>query len=169
MHKAADDNLPDQLAGIVKLHAGIAVASALIPIPGADIAAAAANIWTMYIRINKELDLPFGENVIKSIGAGIATNIASAGAGFLIVGTALKFVPGLGSLGGAAVMGATIYGLTIVSGIIYMKALTKLLHGKNVYEISEADLKYAAAAEMANKSDLKEMLRSAKGEYRPAS
>ena len=61
-------------------------------------AAAAINIWTMYARVNKELNLPFGDNIIKSLAAGVATNLAGALAGAVVVGSALKFLPGLGTI-----------------------------------------------------------------------
>jgi hypothetical protein len=44
LNRMADKNLPKQLADLVKVHAAIAVGSALIPIPGVDVAATAANI-----------------------------------------------------------------------------------------------------------------------------
>lgn len=165
MHKAADENLPERLAGIVKTHAVLAVGSAAIPIPGADVAAAAANIWTMYVRMNRELELPFSENVIKSLGAGVATNLGGAAAGLLVLGTAAKLLPGIGTLGGAAIVGATVYGVTIVSGIVYMKTITALVRRKSVYDISDADLRAAAAAELADKSYLKDMIKTARREY----
>ncbi|MEZ4883553.1 MAG: hypothetical protein R3E32_02360 [Chitinophagales bacterium] len=74
----ADNQLSEKLAGIVKLHSALAVASGFIPITGADIAAAATNIWTMYIRINNEVGIPFKENIIKSIGSAVATNLGAA-------------------------------------------------------------------------------------------
>ena len=166
LNRAADKNLPVKLAETVKIHAGIAVASAFIPIPGADMAAAGANIWAMYVRINKELNLPFAENIIKSLGAGVATNLAGGAAAFLVAGSAAKFLPGLGSIAGAALMGATIYGLTIASGIVYMKAVSKLLEKKNVNEINEADLKSATASEMADKDALKELIKSLRKGYK---
>jgi uncharacterized protein (DUF697 family) len=166
LNRAADKNLPAKLAEIVKVHAGIAVASAFIPIPGADMAAAATNIWAMYVRINKELNLPFGENIIKSLGAGVATNLGGAAAAFLVAGAAAKFVPGLGSIAGAALMGATIYGLTVASGIIYMKAISMLLNKKNLGEISESDLRAAAAEQMADRNALKDLIKSLKKGYK---
>lgn len=166
-NSVADEHMPETLAGIVKLHAGIAVASAFIPVPGADMAAAAANIWTMYIRINKELDLPFGENLIKSVGAGVATNIGGAVAGLLVAGTVAKFLPGLGTVAGVALVATTIYGVTIVSGIIYMNAIAALLRKKDASEISEADLKAATAAEMNNREALKDAIKAAGKEYKP--
>lgn len=163
LNRVADQNLPGELAGIVKLHAGIAVASAFIPIPGADMAAAAANIWTMYVRINKELNLPFGENVVKSLAAGVVTNLAGAAASLLVVASVMKFVPGIGSLGGAAVMAGTIYAITIASGIVYMRAVAMLLRRQGA--ASEADLKAAADDILRDKAAMQSILKNAKEEY----
>lgn len=166
VHDSADDHLPGKLAGIVKLHAGLAVGAAIIPVPGADMAAAAANIWTMYVRINNELNMPFAENAIKGIAAGVATNIGGAAAGMLVVGTVMKFVPGIGSVGGAAVMGATIYAVTIVSGIVYMKAITALLRRQNPNDITADEVRAAAEAEMQDKDAIKTILRDVKKGYK---
>jgi uncharacterized protein (DUF697 family) len=165
MTKVADENLPKKLAEIVKLHAKLAVASAFIPVPGADMAAAAANIWTMYVRINNELDLPFAENVMKSIAAGVATNIGGAAAAFMVAGSLVKFFPGVGSVGGAVVMSATIYAITIVSGIVYMKAITRLLQSKDATQINEEDLKAATDAVLKDKKAIKDTLKEARSEY----
>jgi uncharacterized protein (DUF697 family) len=166
LNRLADDSLPRKLAELVKLHAGIAVASAFIPIPGADVAAAGANIWTMYVRINKELDLPFGENALKSLAAGVVTNLAGAAAGFMVVGSALKFLPGLGTLGGAAVMAGTTYAITVASGIVYMKAVAQLLSAKSADKVSEADLKAAADEIIRDKASIQAILKDAKKDYK---
>lgn len=166
LNKSVDENLPQKLAGIVKTHAAIAVGGAFVPIPGADMIAAAANIWTMYVRINKELDLPFGENIIKSVAAGVATNIAGGAVGALVVGSALKFIPGLGSIGGAAVMGTTVYAITIASGIVYMKAVAKLLNSKRIGEFTEADLKSATDEVLKDKDVMKTIIKEGKEEYK---
>ena len=52
MDKTADANLPREIADVVKLHSKLAVGSAWIRLPGADVAAGAAPIWGMYVRIN---------------------------------------------------------------------------------------------------------------------
>ena len=125
LDKVADKNLPQEIVDVVKLHSKLAVGSAWIPIPGADVAAGAATVWGMYIRINNKIGLSFSDNVIKSIGSGVATNLASyiAMSG---VASAMKFVPGIGTLGGAIVMSASLYAVTLVSGWIYLKALCTL-------------------------------------------
>lgn len=166
MNRVADETLPGKLAGIVKLHAALAVGSAFIPVPVADMAAAAANIWTMYVRINKELGLPFGENLIKSVAAGVVTNLGGAVAGVVVVGSVLKVIPAIGSFGGAVVMGTTIYAITITSGIVYMKAVAKLLTKKSVTQVSEADLTSATSELIGDRQQIKEILKAAKREYR---
>ena len=98
MDKQADKMLPQEIAEVVKLHSKLAVGSAWIPIPGADVAAGAVTIWTMYTRINKKLGLSLKENVLKTIASGVATNLA----GYITisgVASALKLIPGLGSIG----------------------------------------------------------------------
>jgi uncharacterized protein (DUF697 family) len=164
MNRVADENLPGKLAGLVKLHAGIAVGSALIPIPGADIAAASVNIWTMYVRINKELGLPFSENALKSLAAGMATNLAGNAVG-MIAGSLLKFIPGVGSVGGAVIMGGTVYAITITAGIVYMRAVAKLLNSKSADRISADDLREAAET-VSRSSDIQDIMKAAKKNYK---
>jgi uncharacterized protein (DUF697 family) len=166
INKVVDEHLPKKLASIVKLHAGLAVGSAFIPIPGADIAAEAANTWAMYVRINRELELPFGENAVKSLAAGVFTNIGSNVAGVLIIASAIKIFPGMGSLGGAALMGGTVYALTIAAGIVYMKAIAKLLRSKTAHEVSEADLKDAADHVLKDKAGIRAIVKDAKKSYK---
>jgi uncharacterized protein (DUF697 family) len=166
LNESVDEHLPEKLAAMVKLHAGLAVGSVLIPIPGADMAASAANIWTMYVRINKELNLPFGENIIRSVATGVATNIGANAAVLLVVGSALKFIPGLGSVGGAAVMAGTVYAVTIAAGIVYMKAVTKLLQKKTAANVTESDLKAATDEILSDKSELKDILKEGKAGYK---
>lgn len=172
----ADEEMSEKLAGIVKLHAGLAVGSAFIPIPGADMVAAATNIWTMYIRINKEIGLPFKENVIKSIASGVVTNLGSAIAGVLVVGTVAKLFPGLGSLGGGAVIAATIYGVTVTAGILYMKAVAKLYdaqHGANSAQTKknqaeeEERLRRTITELMKDKEKVKKIINDSKKGYKP--
>lgn len=164
--KMADANLPEKLADIVKLHAKIAVGGAVLPIPGADIAVTATNIWTMYARINKGLDLPFSENVVKSVAAGFVTNLGVGLIAFLVAASAVKAVPGLGWLGGAALMAGTIYGLTIAAGIVYMNAIARLLEKKSASSIGEQDIKTAVKEEMKDQDALRATIKAAGEEHK---
>ncbi len=161
--KVADDTLPQQIVDVVKLHSKLAVGSAWIPVPGADIAAGAASIWGMYARINGKIGLPFKENVMKSIASGVATNLASyiAMSG---VASALKFIPGLGTIGGAVIMSAGMYGLTLTSGYVYLKALCALAESNQ--DVNVGSIGDAVNEVMKNKSVVKEFMDEAKKGYK---
>ena len=162
----ADNTLPQQIVDIVKTHAKLAVGSAWIPVPGVDIAASAASIWGMYVRINNKINLPFGENVMKSIGSGVATNLASFAA-VSAAGSLIKLIPGIGTIGGAVLMSAAMYAATLASGWIYLTALTKLAERKQGKNISESDLKNSVNEVLNNsKSAIKDFIDSAKKSYK---
>jgi len=164
MDKTADSNLPKEIADVVKLHSKLAVGSAWIPVPGADVAAGAANIWGMYVRINSKLGIPFGENVMKSNGSGVATNLASylAMSG---VASALKFIPGIGSIGGAVLMSASLYAVTLCSGWIYLQALCALAERKGS-SFSASDISEAVSDMLKEKSVIKDFIEDAKKTYK---
>lgn len=161
--KSMSVELPNEIADAVHTHAGIAVASAWIPVTGLDIAALTANIWAMYVRINKKLGISFSENMMKSIGSAVAANLASnlALAG---VGSALKFIPGLGSIAGGIIMSAAMYGTTVGAGWIYLTALTNWVKkGKG----SADDLRGCIDEVMEqNKNEIDDVVKEAKRCYR---
>jgi len=164
LDKTADENLPMEIADVVKLHSKLAVGAAWVPIPGADVAAGAATIWGMYVRINKHLGIPFGENIMKSIGSGVATNMVS----FVTmsgVASMLKFVPGLGTIGGAVAMSASLYAITLASGWIYLKALC-LLAEKDGSNFKASDISRVLSDLMKDKATIKEFINEAKKTYK---
>src|SRR5437667_7998206 len=67
-----------ELTEIIKQHALAATGIAFIPVPGLDVAAVVANVWTMYARINDAVGVSFRENALKSIASGICANLLSA-------------------------------------------------------------------------------------------
>lgn len=167
MDRTAEESLPKEIADIVKLHAKLAVGSALIPIPGADVAAGAVNIWSMYLRINNMIGMKFGESTLKTIASGVATNLASYAA-VAAVGGALKFIPGIGSIAGAAIMCGTLYAVTLTSGYVYLKALTTLV--KKGGNLNDNQLKSAVDNFIKNNSkEIKNFMCEAKKMYKEES
>ncbi|MDO5074691.1 MAG: hypothetical protein Q4D66_02245 [Bacteroidales bacterium] len=164
MNKTADQMLPEDIVGVIKQHSVMAVASAWIPVPGADVAAGAATMWGMYLRINSKLGLPFAENVIKSVGSGVATNLAGYAVG-MGVASALKFIPVIGSIGGGIVMSATLYALTMASGYVYLQALLYLAQNKGTSFKAE-DIQGAITHVLKNKAVIKEFVDAAKKSYK---
>jgi uncharacterized protein (DUF697 family) len=163
--RAADSAIHEEVAEIVKLHAKLAIASVWIPIPGADLAAMVANTWTMYARINNTLSISFSENLLKSIATGIGTNLLS-NLPMLAMSSALKLIPGIGSLTGALVMSASIYTVTIAAGIVYMRVLASLLEQSSGF--TEVDLKAAVDSAMRDVGALRHILHVAAEEYEAA-
>lgn len=160
LDKMTDDSLPQEIADVVKLHAKLAVGSAWVPVPGADVAAGAVNIWTMYLRINGKIGMKLGESILKTIASAVATNLAGYAA-VLAVGGALKFIPGIGSIGGAVVMSGALYAVTLASGYVYLKALTALI--KKGGTIDGIKLKDAVDNFMQNnRKEIKNFINAAK-------
>lgn len=151
MDGAAGKVLPEQIASIVKNHAKIAVATAFIPIGGLDIAAATANVWTMYARINSKLELCFSENVMKSIGSAIVSNLTQ-NAGIIAIAAALKWT-GASLIASIATMTGALYALTLTSGIIYLKALTLMAR-------NDSDIDSAVKEALKDKNTINEHLNS---------
>lgn len=164
LDKGAEEMLPQEIVSIVKLHSKLAIGSSFIPVPGLDMAGAAASIWSMYARINSKINLPFGENVIKSLASGVATNLASylAVSG---VASALKLIPGIGTIAGAVVMTAASYAATLASGWLYLRALTIAAERKGSSFTFE-DIKNAMTSLFKDKTAIKEFLDSAKADYK---
>jgi len=173
LNKAVDENLPKEIAEIVKFHsagaAAAGVASGWVPGFGGLAAAgiSAGFIWTMYGRINSKIGLPLSENIVKSVGTGIATNLAAYFVGGLVVSTLLSFIPGVGSVGASIIVGGACYALTLASGFVYLKLLTNLfLSGQDPTKMDDASLK-EAASRVASSENIKEVISDAKAEYKP--
>ena len=164
LDKTAEQLLPQEIVDVVKLHSKLAVGSALIPVPGADVAAGAANIWTMYGRVNSKVGISIKDNVLKTVGSGVVTNLASymAMAG---LGSAIKAIPGLGTVTGTALMSASLYAVTLASGYIYVKALTLLANkGNGSIDITQIDS--AVKEILGNKDIIKNFIKAAKTDFK---
>lgn len=164
LDKSAEKLLPQEIVDIVKLHSKLAVGSSLIPVPGVDVAAGAANIWGMYLRINSKVDLPVKENIVKTIGSGVATNLASYAA-MVGVGSAIKAIPGLGTVAGTALIAASLYAITLCAGYVYLQALT-LLAQRNGKNFNPSDISDAINEVLKRKDIIKDFIKTAKKDYK---
>ena len=137
LNDAASYVLPEDIEKIVKKHAAIAVATAFIPVGGLDMVAATANVWTMYVRINNTLGIKFSDNKMKSIGSAVVSNLVQ-NLGIAAVAVALKWNP-ISYLASVAILTGTLYGLTMTSGWVYLKALSNMALNDNDIERSVKD------------------------------
>ncbi len=163
-----------EIGDIVKGHAFAAAAAGLgvswLPGAGSAVALAATVgiIWSMYFRINSKLGIKLSKTKLKSLASAMLTNIAASAITFLggtVISIALSFVPGVGSVLASVIMGGLDYAVVFVSGIIYMKLLTKLFKaGKNIETLNEEELKAEAKATV-NDEDVNSMFKEARKEY----
>jgi len=145
-----------ELTQVVKQHTVGAVLSAMVPVPGADVAAMFANTWTMYVRINKVVGVSFSDNALKSIASGVLANLASVIPGIAIAGVAgalLKLIPGIGTAGGLAITAVTFGAITYVMGAVYLKSLEVLVNSGK--PLTEENIKQAAEQTSRDKAFVK--------------
>lgn len=163
LDRSMRSELPNEIVDTIQTHAGLAVAAAWIPVSGLDVAALTANIWTMYIRINKKLEISFSENMMKSIGSAVAANLASNLA-ISGLGSFLKIIPGIGTVTGGVLMVATMYGTTIGAAWIYLTAIVNWVKkGKG----SGDDLKSCINDVISqNKDKIKSVINEAKKDHK---
>lgn len=108
--------------------------------------------------------MKIGENILKTIASAVLTNLAGYVA-VLSVGSAIKFIPGLGTLGSIAIMSGALYAVTLASGYVYLKALTAMVN--NGYNIDEQKLKESVNNYMnSNGSEIKDFINAAKKDYK---
>ena len=171
MDKQADANLPKELADIVKFHTKGATASALASaIPGVGgiitFLAGSAFIWTMYTRINSAIGIRLADNIMKTVATGVITNLAAGTVASWVVGSILSFVPGIGNVGAVVVIGGTVYGLTMISGVIYLKVLTNIFGaGEDPSHLTASSMKNIAK-EVISQVNVKGLLEEAKQEFK---
>lgn len=161
--------LPEKICKLVRKHAFAAAGASVLPVPGAAEVALVGNTWLMYKNINDELGLKLSENKLKTIASGVIANIGVST--LLAVGAAelFKFVPGLGSMAGAALDLAMFAAITYTSAYVYLKCITKLarLSQFGAGEIENADVAAEVKTYMAeNKKEISGLLKSAKKEFK---
>ena len=117
-----------------------------------------------YVRINNKIGIPFGENVVKSLASGVATNLASyvAVSG---VASALKLIPGFGTVAGAIVMTAASYAATLASGWLYLQALT-IAAQKKGGSFTMDDISKAMKSLFQDKKAISDFVDAAKKDYK---
>ena len=168
--QAQVDKAGDTIVACAIASAIAGVGSGWLPGAGALVATAAwvAAIWTMYVKINKDLGISISENILKSLASAFLTNIiASAGALILAIlaSFVLSFIPFLGQAGAIAIDGLLGYITVFASGILYIMLLTKIMKAKGSFDISESEAK-SMADNISKESDISAIIREAKESFK---
>lgn len=99
----ASNYLADEIISNVKRHAKtVTWAGVASVVPFGEVAsggALVASTWKMYYDINKVLGISFSENFLKSVAAGIASNLATNAAAFATMSVVNK-IPVIGQVAG---------------------------------------------------------------------
>ncbi|MBQ3574182.1 MAG: hypothetical protein IJA26_00805 [Clostridia bacterium] len=167
-------NFNDEVAKIVNQHGAASAAAAIAALcPGAGptvcMVAQTALVYTMYVRMNHALNIPFGKNVMKALASAVISNLVSNVGTFvlsLVGATVLSFIPVVGNCASSLIMVAMGYATVMIAGLCYAKAILAMTKsGKNVEEMSEEEIKQAVKDEMDNR-DLKEDVKAFSNAYK---
>jgi uncharacterized protein (DUF697 family) len=100
--------------------------AAAIPLPGGHTAALIAIEAGMLLRINKALGLTLEEGKGKDIVMGVMGIVGATVGGKMLFAEALKFVPAVGTIGGALVGGTVAVFVSKVLGELYLEVVSEL-------------------------------------------
>lgn len=174
LHKTGPQVMGQEIADIVEKHSiGAAVSglgSAWIPGVGGAAATAAAIgfVWSMYVRINALIGMPFSKNILKSVATAICTNVASYAVAAIALSTVFSLLPGIGSVGASLTMAIVAFSITWSAGLVYLKVLTRFAQSDvDLNDVGEEDLK-AMAQDVLAKENVKKMMKQAKEEFKAA-
>lgn len=154
--------------------AAAGLAAGWIPGGGAVVAvgAATAAVWTMYIKINKDLGISMKGNVLKFIASAFVTNLAANIGGIvagLALGVILPFIPGFGSFMASVAMAIVNYAVIYASAVLYIMLLTKVLKAKGSFDKITNEQEIQSFVDEVNKeADLDKIVKEGKDAYKQA-
>lgn len=176
--QALSDFSNEQLAEVKKTINTFAVYSAasglaanIIPTVGGLAAATAQTglVWTLYVRINKSLNIDLSDNLMKFVGSAMLSNLI-LNAGTIIIGyaaaTVLSVIPVFGQITAALLDGALGYILIYAAAVLYLKLLTKVVKVKGNFEFKENTETKELVKDVIKETDMKKLIKEAKDAYK---
>lgn len=122
----------------IKKHIGLAVATGATPIPFQDAFLLVPNQLAMISRINKIFSLELDKKSVKVMLAGVLGTAGVMITGKTLVSSALKLVPGVGSVAGGAISASTAGILTAALGYSYIETVSGFL--KSYYDGNDLNI-----------------------------
>ncbi len=126
----------DKSKTIIHIASGAAGAAGLIPIPFSDALAIAPIQAGMIYKMNDAFGVKMKDSVAASLITGLLGFTAIGQTAKTIVANLIKCIPGVGSVMGAVISGATATAITEGIGFAYLKVLKKCFND----EIGEVKL-----------------------------
>ena len=149
---------------ILKTHSLIGGTLALIPLPGAMIPFVLANVYSMYYRINEVVGVPLNDNLVKSIGGMIASNITSV-VGLIAGCELIKLIPIVGHFSASSVESLLLFSITGVQGKLYCEWLHLFLSSGGLDKngnINNSIAKSKIEEILSNKNKIEKMIKEGK-------
>ena len=129
-------------------------------------------VWTMYVKVNKDLGISIKKNLLKFIASAFVSNLAAnvgSVAAWLGIAFLLSLIPGGGSVPSAIINGIMGFVVTYASAILYINLLTKMFKAKgSVDAFTDKDELKTMIDEVNQEADLKGIVKEAKAEYKKA-
>lgn len=150
---------------------GTSFAGNFIPGVGAIavVAAQTTLIWSMYVKLNKQLGINISDNKLKFIGSAMVANIGY-NAGYIIVSyaaaVALGFIPILGQYLAGPIEGIIGYITIYLAAILYIQFLTKVMNAKGKCDIDNEEEAKQMIGDIAKEANFKELISEAKKSYK---
>ena len=160
----------DALQDLVKNHALSAsisaTGSAWVTGAGATIATtiSVGFVWSMIWRLNRKLDIKLEKAEAKQVANLILRSVAPKASALYVAATGFSFIPVLGNVASDVIMTPVCYSATFTSGIVYLKALKRLLADNTREGLSVKKLEQAAA-EVMQSEDLDALMKEARSDY----
>lgn len=160
----------DEIEEIVMLHAGIGAAAGvggMLPGAGPVLATGAnvVSVVTMYVRLSKAIGITLEEGVLKAIASAVVADISSAIVGSLALSTVLSFIPGIGSVPSAIIIGAANFGVVYLAAMIFLKLITVLIKSRKDVSSMTAEELAERAKKISEDMDKSSAIKEAKKIY----
>ncbi len=117
--KVMPTSVPQRSEEIIRKHVLMAAGAGLIPVPLADLAAVTGIQLQMLAELSENYGIPFSRHRTKSIISALLGSLASREIATMGFSAALKAIPGLGTLLGAASMPLASAALTYAIGGVF--------------------------------------------------
>ena len=170
MKKVGREVNVDEIAEIVQGHAVAtavsAAASGVIPGAGGAIALgiACASTITMYGRLASAMGVRLNNGLIKAVASAVVADLAASVAATVAAAAAISFIPAVGNMASAALVGITNYGFVYLAGLIFIKMVAKL-GVTRIESMTEHEMKEAAKG-IQSEIDIKSAMKEAKASYK---
>ncbi len=128
----------EQAENFVLVASTTAAAAAAVPLPFSDALTLVPIQISMIWKISEIFGMEFDKGAALPVVSTILGSSAATAAGRMLVSSALKLIPGIGSVAGAAISGVVARQLTQTMGDLYISVLVEMIQAGMELDLSSA-------------------------------